>query len=556
MKNRIIAFSIALIVLTTCIVIPASAASKSEIAVLDDLNYFYSNPENWSLCSYVGTSTAGNELRFACNKHHTYAYAIPRQTRATTLQYELVLLNTEDFRFGYMSYNGEGYTGYTPSIFGTTPVITYQGQELHYWGTNAYDSFENADYIIDTNSPFVKLVNSLEEAAADYLTVQPTIYPPYIVPDQQSGEQIYNTLTENITYRAYSSTNNVYAILLKNIYNLGDRVMFYTESSSINLQIRRPSGNYSESLSYLPNQMGSYYYYIYNPNSNYSTCSISYIPIYDCNGEQPNIADILNWANRYTQRSLTYSLPSGNAIIIEYGTAAQYSISVNSGPYPSPHTVNGIRTGYLSSISSIDINSFDEVLFTGTGKTNIIGNYSNFYYTGNTAIESGSNDKYLVIINPSYPNGFVANVLTAYNPAISINCSNVKSFNVIPLQASIQNGAIFNEVTDENIIGQYDTDTGEWITVDENGNPITPSSGGMNISGQAKTITEWLSNIAEELSDFFRGPINAVQVLVSNLQGFVNSIKSLYTWLPAPVYSLLTSAILVAITIGVIKIFI
>lgn len=171
--------------------------------------------------------------------------------------------------------------------------------------------------------------------------------------------------------------------------------------------------------------------------------------------------------------------------------------------------------------------------------------------------------KYLVIYNPLYYGG------TENGPyewqdngsiTISVNCSSVTVFSLLsqvgPSGSGTGSATVNTNVDGDPYEGTVDPDTGT-VSWEQNGETSEgPQTGGSNTAGVAKSIHDWLENIANQISGFFTGAIGAVNTIISAISNFVGTLKSLYMWLPSPVYALLTSAIMVAITIGVVKVFV
>ena len=95
-----------------------------------------------------------------------------------------------------------------------------------------------------------------------------------------------------------------------------------------------------------------------------------------------------------------------------------------------------------------------------------------------------------------------------------------------------------------------------------NGNLYVPTSGGDtdtsnanggsilgNIKGLAQTLDYFVSSFTTLLSN----AISHIQQLISAGSGFMGAMANLFTWLPSPVSSVITSALVIMIVIGVFK---
>lgn len=227
--------------------------------------------------------------------------------------------------------------------------------------------------------------------------------------------------------------------------------------------------------------------------------------------------------------------------------------AASSEPFPSPvYNLDGKSYFYTDTMPDTVTSSDGEYIsWTGTGGTNIYGWYYLWTSTWDNAI-SGTG-KYLVLINPLY--GIDSNGTRA-NSALDINIQSIKNFWIYPLDTRISSNGLTGESGDTIYTGEYDEEEETWITVDEDGNVVQVGVGGGNIINTHVSINDWLQNIASQISGFFNGAIGAVNTLVQAISNFTGVLKGLYMWLPSPVLSILQSAIMLAITIGVIKVFI
>lgn len=126
-------------------------------------------------------------------------------------------------------------------------------------------------------------------------------------------------------------------------------------------------------------------------------------------------------------------------------------------------------------------------------------------------------------------------------------------------------GGTFSSYSDDDYASYYDGNIGEDGSItwtDQSGDVNAPSAGGQNAQygdlsteGLLETMRNTLNRIFEEIKSLFTFGYEAVQTLVGIFSDFVASLGQLYTWLPSEVYSALMSAVIVAIVIGVFKVF-
>lgn len=265
---------------------------------------------------------------------------------------------------------------------------------------------------------------------------------------------------------------------------------------------------------------------------------------------------------------LSFSLPAGNVMFLELSSStSSIDLFQEMGVLSSLFSTNGNwwmpydSYGFSNSLpSSSDRLSGSSISWGKSGNTNFLGQTTSASYSlsfSNPSSQylwiqhlSASQDQYEEFSNP-----------------ILIRASGILSYKVYPLDSGIisvdgqlSTGTIVG--SGDSFTGSYDPDTQSWVTTnDSTGQAGAPSVGGDNIGSSAlgsggKTIFNFLQKIADDLSTFFRGAVGAVSTLVSSASDFFTSIGGLFSWLPSPVYSVLISALILAITIGVIKVFI
>lgn len=258
-------------------------------------------------------------------------------------------------------------------------------------------------------------------------------------------------------------------------------------------------------------------------------------------------------------QTLNYSLPAGNAIVIELGQGSNpYQISttaINPGPVDGTG-LGGKQWGFYNSLPSTieyPLSGAYNIAFRGYGSTSVLGQYMTYSISGDFVLENHS-EKYLIIVNPLWAYTSDGDVT---NSRIDISIDKVNSFRVYPLGTQLVNGGWTSQNEGEYLDGNYDENTNTWYTTDEDGNIVESQVGGYNyVDYGPQNVMQWLENIAHQISGFFTGAIGAINTLVGAISNFSSTLMSLYIWLPPAVQGILTSAIILAITIGVIKVFI
>lgn len=279
------------------------------------------------------------------------------------------------------------------------------------------------------------------------------------------------------------------------------------------------------------------------------------------------LSDALSFAVSYLNGSTTplnglqYSLPPGNAIYIQVPQGASYTLKtrmpesvLGTNHYPGNNQaitlVQSLPTGGTAPSSPL-------IPWQQDGALSVLGLSRNASYQGTNASAG-----YLCIVNPLYYSG-TANGPYEFlsNGSIDISIDQQSGFVVYPLDSTLgfTSGLGINvdtTILDNPYTGGIDPDTGEIIWQDSNGGSTAPTTGGGNLVSTSETIFDFLRNIGDEIATFLKGPIQAIQVVVSAIREFLGSFTQLYMWLPSPVYNLITSALMIALTIGVIKIFV
>ena len=252
---------------------------------------------------------------------------------------------------------------------------------------------------------------------------------------------------------------------------------------------------------------------------------------------------------------LTLSVPAGNCVYIDVTgvSTVRASLSMTSEvAHPQSWVSNqyyGFASSYPSSISGNPSGS-SPIPWSGYGDKTLLNRYKTFSWS----LTSVGNSDYLFICNPY---ATIDEYDQSFNPTIYITVQEAVGYKFYQLTGGIgADGTIGQQSDGTTASGTYDSDTESWTTTnDETGLPWTPQEGGGNIITQ-NSINSWLQQISTQIGNFFSGAIGAVTTLVSAGSDFIHSLSSLYSWLPSPVYAVLTSALILVITIGVIKVFI
>lgn len=288
------------------------------------------------------------------------------------------------------------------------------------------------------------------------------------------------------------------------------------------------------------------------------------------------LADVASISSGGTPAHIAVTLKPGYVGYFDISNLSNVSVTLGTSlfsgaKYPGFSTDQSIGTvlSLPSGSFSLPIAGTSSISWAGSGQKDLIGRYSSFSYSHVYTSAGGST--YLVVVNPLSGSAPVLSSLGASgsnrNGNITVLIDQCRGSKIYSLteSLSIGSGSLDTESNGTSVNdGVYDPDTGSWDFTDPStGLPEDPSSlpvGGGNdpiIGGNGgNTINEWLEDIANSIKSFFSGAIGAVTTLVSSGSDFIHSLSGLYAWLPGPVYSVLVSALILVITIGVIKVFI
>lgn len=263
-----------------------------------------------------------------------------------------------------------------------------------------------------------------------------------------------------------------------------------------------------------------------------------------------------------TVSSFQYSLPPGNVAYIEMGSSSGVKLTTDfpfySNTWGTPFSKANSAYALVDSLPSVGSTVATGTLipWSKSGKLNLLGQTSLGTFGPIGPIAS----RYVAIINPSYYDHVFLTGTYMQNPAIQIDAINVISIQVYPLQSDFtfndDTGTVTTTIAGDPFIGDVDSDSGEISWTDPDGGTSAPALGGNNLPEAGNSIFDTLRNIASDFSEFLKGPATAIRVVVGAIRDFMGQFTQLYTWLPSPVYNLITSALMIALTIGVIKIFV
>lgn len=288
------------------------------------------------------------------------------------------------------------------------------------------------------------------------------------------------------------------------------------------------------------------------------------------------VIDFIEGGSSSGTYSTTLSLPPGNVAYIEITDATESVRMTSVQKFPSrlygdawPWSTQ--TYGYADSIDlslSYPRSGLDTKIpwsRSDSGK-----NFLGQTYTGfNVHSVSPSNGKYFVVTNPYYTwsedvfDNYYNGITETPNNSITLELNNIKSVKVLPVTSLFHNaGPDSGEVStptgeDKDLVIDPETGAQSWTS---NGVPVDApnSSNGGNLDSSPTffdSVKNLLTSITNSISDFLNRPYQAITNLISSASAFIGQLSNLYSWLPSPVLSVLSSALVLVISIGVLKVF-
>lgn len=262
--------------------------------------------------------------------------------------------------------------------------------------------------------------------------------------------------------------------------------------------------------------------------------------------------------------SLEYALPPGNVAFIEVDSGNTFSLDTRfieitglfSGSFSKTSQTWGWSDSVVSS-GSFPLSGHALIPWQKGSTTNLVGQSHFGSVTGSLLSGSG---KYLVIYNPLYSFQTDSESNFEHNFNVNIHCSAVKTITVVSLKGNLASGIesswTMTSIPDGEIYsGSIDPTTGVPSFVDSQGNSGSPTYGGDNyIEDSTQNFKGWLNGIVSSFLGVLNSGRDAILNLVSGASAFFSVFPSLYSWLPSPVLSVLTSALILVLAIGLIKV--
>lgn len=362
-----------------------------------------------------------------------------------------------------------------------------------------------------------------------------------------------------------NSIRDIYVFLASDIDTYAFSVGNYIYLCSTELN----SFYYGSEVSAVPGTQHNISINYYVGTTNYKVSSalnlpVQYVPSYSSVQDGVNAVDeaINSQLTPTPTSSFSYSLPPGNVAYIEMGSSSAIKLSMDfpelSNSFGTPFSKANSAYALVDSLPVVgsSVASGTVIPWAKSGRLNLIGQTSEAAFGPIGPIAT----RYVAVINPSYYDHVLITGSYMQNPPIQIEALNVLSIQVYPLQSDFSfnndTGQVSTTIAGDAYTGDVDSETGDIYWTDPDGGSSAPALGGNNLPEAGNSIFDTLRNIASDFSEFLKGPVSSIRVVVSSIREFMGTFTQLYTWLPSPVYNLITSALMIALTIGVIKIFV
>lgn len=377
----------------------------------------------------------------------------------------------------------------------------------------------------------------------------------------------------------WTSTGDVYFYIRVNSSNNIPYLTAICEDSvhTASVWIHEVGDGYNTAVN---NQLGNSSYYVKDCSSILTTYTTTpSLAVFDANTTDEDIAsafaDYLENPSGIPDTVYNFNLPRGNVLYFQVASESDVNItsymetlslivngqSATYGPWGDTGQRYGPAAALPTSGTTFPLLSQDPIHWNKDASQNMLGQtkigrktvhciagqWYCFYNPNANHVEGG--DPYQATV------GATVNFKGSF--------SQVKVYPVSQ-KLSVVDGDLYSG-SDDDFSSYYDGTLNENGTVswtNQDGNIESPSAGGQNFQDGPQTadslleqIKITLSTVVSELQTLFTFGYEAIQSLVGLMRDFVSVFSGLYTWLPAPIYSALISAVIVAIVIGVFKVF-
>lgn len=308
-------------------------------------------------------------------------------------------------------------------------------------------------------------------------------------------------------------------------------------------------------------------YYTYQFNAKSTTNTIFNVPLYS------TLSEGIEAINEYIENNQAWSGPATVSveagcvayILVDGGTANLTTTFPELSKLSRPLWVSGSTYSFEDTLPSSDkvfsstTGTLIDWLIPASAKKDLLGRS----YVGGRPLSDLPNAQYLVIYNPVY-RGYDDKGVGIMSPTIYVSLSNYGAVRQYRLTASY-NGGIIESTSEDGYTSWFDSIGEEEL--DANGNPVyiehktdgTTSAainipaGGGNIIIDTENADNSIGGLLQRLVNLLSAPIRYIEKLFNAGVGFFTMLASLWSWLPEEVSTIIASALVVLIVIGVVK---
>lgn len=311
-------------------------------------------------------------------------------------------------------------------------------------------------------------------------------------------------------------------------------------------------------------------------NIHYGIFSSSYYPsdVYYFDSLESLLSNFVN-GDSFTSLYDGLNIPRGYFARIEFRNnsvvdSKSISLTTNWPDYRQVEQINQSQQfkydGGSSAESVLSYGGFSPINYTGTGNADIFGGHKSgvVYYNGNYT-------KYLYIINPVFtPYNFINTInmnfngggTQAYNSNITLHDPDgiVESVRIYAISESIGSGLKADYDVDDNAGANAVITNGGLAWADDNGSPyIPPLNGNTGVSNIDDSnnfidiIENAFNNLVEKIQHILSPAIGYFNTLLNSFNDFIHWLSNLWSWLPAPIVTLIEAVLYVSISVGLIK---
>lgn len=272
---------------------------------------------------------------------------------------------------------------------------------------------------------------------------------------------------------------------------------------------------------------------------------------------------------------VSVDVPAGNVLYVKPRAGSQARLEVQY-PYlsnsKSPYWSSSVK--WVSGVSSLPATGTEYPI---SGMTSInwsldtskgVDGYGRGYY-GYTTYGS-FNAGWFVVWNPTYyslSSSLSGDITQPISPTITVSMQYASEYYIYPLTENLFTGVTgsnsdFNSYWQGTYSEDEETGDSQWDKIKHDVTSEDPETGGeqagaiggnLSISDYLQQLKDTLSNFANNFVDLLKAPIAHIQQLISAGSSFFNVFGQMFTWLPPEVYAVLTSALVLFIVIGVLK---